>query len=65
MAFKDTELIAILTDHKEFKYIDPEEVMKLVRKPVILDTKNCINKKKWINFGFDVLSISGSKSIWS
>ena len=60
-AFKDTDLIALLTDHREFKYLDPEEVIKLVRKPVILDTKNCINQDKWIKSGFKVLNISGIK----
>jgi len=57
-AFKNTDLIILLTDHKEFKYIDPEEVIKLVRKPVILDTKNCINQEKWVNSGFKVINIS-------
>lgn len=63
--FKDTDLIAILTAHKEFKYTDTEEVINLVRKPVILDTKNFVNTKKWMDFGFEVLNISGSKSFWS
>jgi len=53
-AFKNTDLIAVLTDHKEFKYLDPEEVIKLVRRPSILDTKNCLNPMKWINSGFNV-----------
>jgi len=57
-AFGNTDLIAVLTDHKEFKYIDPEEVIKLVRKPVLLDTKNCVNQKKWLSSGFEVLNIS-------
>jgi len=60
-AFRKTDLIAILTDHKEFKYIDPEEVMKLVRRPILFDTKNCINNKKWLSSGFKVLNISLSK----
>lgn len=59
-AFKNTVLITILTDHKEFKYVDPDEVIKLVREPVILDTKNCINKIKWENSGFKVLNISST-----
>ena len=57
-AFRKTDLIAILTDHKEFKYIDPEEVRKLVRRPVLFDTKNCISAKKWKNSGFNVLNIT-------
>lgn len=56
-AFKDTDLIVLLTDHNEFKYIDPGEVIKLVRRPVIFDTKNCINKKKWMDTGFEVIMI--------
>jgi len=46
-AFEDSDLIAVLTDHKEFKYLDPEEIIKLVRTPNVLDTKNCLNKEKW------------------
>jgi len=57
-AFKNTDIIIILTDHKEFKYIDPGEVKKLVRRPVVLDTRSCVNQRKWINCGFRFLTIS-------
>jgi len=53
-AFTDADLIAILTEHNEFKYIDPEEVAKLVRNPVIFDSKNLINAEKWKKAGFKV-----------
>jgi len=51
-AFIDSDLIVVLTDHKEFKYLDPEEIKKLVRTPIVFDTKNCLNREKWMIFGF-------------
>lgn len=57
--FEDTianaSLIVILTDHNEFKQLDEEAILNLMRKPQILDTKNCtsIQSKEinYINFG--------------
>lgn len=64
--FKGADLIAVLIDHKEFKYIDPEEVAKLVRNHLFFDTRNCTNTEKWNKAGFDVYMLSshitGSKN---
>jgi len=55
-AVKDAHLILILTDHNEFKAMDFEEFAPLMKKPIVFDTKNCVNPNKdskiiYVNYG--------------
>ncbi len=43
-ATKDANLILILCDHNEFKYLNYNLISKNMKKPIIFDTKNIINK---------------------
>ena len=43
-ATKDADLILILCDHNEFKYLNYSLISKNMKKPVIFDTKNIINE---------------------
>ena len=43
-ATKDADLILILCDHNEFKYLNYNLISKNMKKAVIFDTKNIINK---------------------
>jgi len=51
-AFKNADLILILTDHNEFRYLDPDAIGKLMRSRNIFDTRNCIDLDKWKKAGF-------------
>lgn len=42
-SLKDSNLLIILTDHDEFKNIDPELILNTMRNPIILDTKNIVD----------------------
>lgn len=42
-AIKDAHLIVVLTDHNEFKILDPNRIVQLMKTPVVFDTKNCTN----------------------
>lgn len=58
---KHADLILIMTDHTEFKELDPNEAASLVRSRLILDTKNCINREKWEKAGFEVFMLGHPK----
>ncbi|MFI3210944.1 MAG: nucleotide sugar dehydrogenase [Peptostreptococcaceae bacterium] len=45
IAVKNADLILVLTDHEEYKYLNYDELAKLMNKPVLFDTKNIINKE--------------------
>ena len=53
-AFENSNLVLILTDHSEFKYLFPAELGKLMRDKKLFDTKNCVNHEKWKADGFFV-----------
>lgn len=55
---EDSDCILIVTDHDEFKEIDPE-ILEMKHK-IVIDSRNIIDKDKWENAGFDV-KIIGSK----
>ena len=42
-SLKDSNLLLILTDHDEFKAIDPKLILKTMRNPIVLDTKNILD----------------------
>lgn len=53
--FKNSDLIVILADHSEFRYIDPSEINKVVRNKSVYDTRNCIDQKKWEECGYNII----------
>ncbi|AKB76678.1 UDP-glucose dehydrogenase [Methanosarcina horonobensis HB-1 = JCM 15518] len=52
-AVEGSDCIVVLTDHSEFRNVDPENLHNKMRKPNIIDTRNIINK--------DLLEKSGYK----
>lgn len=55
--FRNADLILVLTDHNEFRYLDPDGVGALVRRKWIFDTRNCMNRSKWQQAGFSTYLI--------
>jgi UDP-N-acetyl-D-mannosaminuronic acid dehydrogenase len=53
-AVKGASLIVILTDHEEYKSLDPFEIAKHVRRKVVFDARNILNHSKWQEAGFEV-----------
>jgi len=53
-AVKDTDCIILVTDHSEFKDIDPQQIAKLVRDKNLIDTRNVLDHKRWESAGFNV-----------
>lgn len=61
-ALENSDLILILADHDEFKYLAPEELGRLVRHKIVLDTKNCLKPEKWEQEGFNIEVLGRSKT---
>jgi len=53
-AFISSDLILLLADHKEFKYLSADELGLLMRNRQLFDTRNCLNHSKWKDAGFSV-----------
>lgn len=61
-AFEGASAIVILTNHDEFKTMDPNQVAKHMVCRIVIDTKNCIDRRKWEQAGFDVHVLGASKN---
>jgi len=60
-ALDHSDLILILTDHNEFKELDPNNIDG-IRSKIVFDTKNCINRLTWEKAGFKVVTLGDSKN---
>jgi len=55
--FKEIDAIVIVTDHKEFKSLNLEEITKQVRNKVIVDGRNVLDAEKAEKLGFIYLRV--------
>lgn len=53
-AVSDADIIVILTDHNEYKTLDHKMIAKLMKRPVLFDTKNII--KPQIGSGLEIIN---------
>lgn len=53
-AFLDSDLVIIIADHEEYKFLHPQEIGKLMRQKVLIDTRNCLDHNLWRSHGFNV-----------
>ncbi|WP_223592216.1 nucleotide sugar dehydrogenase [Neobacillus bataviensis] len=60
-ALQNADIVLILTEHDEFKILDPKQTANLVRSKIVLDTKNCLPREAWVKAGFDVRVLGDSK----
>lgn len=51
-ATKGSDCIIVLTDHSSFKQLDPTTIFTNMRSKNILDTRNIVDKDKWVKEGF-------------
>ncbi len=61
-AATEADLLLILTDHNEFKELNPTNVLDVMNTNIMLDTKNCMNRKKWMDAGFSFYALGDSKN---
>ena len=60
-AARDASALVILTNHDAFIELDPHTVGPLMKTRVVIDTKNCIDRARWKEAGFDVYTLGNSK----
>ena len=53
-AVKDSDCIILITDHPEFKEINPKEISRLMRTKNVVDTRNMLDAERWKEAGFSV-----------
>jgi len=51
---QDADSVVILTDHREFRFIDPLSVGGEMRRKSLIDTRNCVDHARWREAGFRV-----------
>lgn len=56
-AARDSDLVLITTDSKEFKGIDKKELKNIMRRPNIVDGRNIFDPKEMKDLGFNYLGI--------
>ncbi len=52
-AVNGADCVLLLADHKEFKYLDPHVIGQKMRRRIVIDTRNCLDSKKWMDAGFE------------
>ena len=56
-----SDCIVVLTDHSEFRELDPGKLTNIMGRENIIDTRNILNKKMWENSGYKV-KVIGNKA---
>ncbi|AEK73088.1 UDP-N-acetyl-D-mannosamine 6-dehydrogenase [Thermococcus sp. 4557] len=60
-AVKDSDCIVVITDHEVFKFLDPEEIGKLMRHRCAFDARNILDHEKWKRAGFEIRVLGNGK----
>lgn len=59
---KDSSMIIVVADHKEFFNLSPDVLGELMRDKVVFDTRNCLDKKAWLQAGFEYILLGKNGS---
>lgn len=52
-AFDGSDCVLLLTDHQEFKQLDPVDKFNRVRRQVLVDTRKTLDAERWRKAGFE------------
>ena len=53
-AFRDADVAVLLTDHRELRNLDPDQLGPSMRSRNVLDTRDCLDVSRWRAAGFHV-----------
>jgi UDP-N-acetyl-D-mannosaminuronic acid dehydrogenase len=56
-AAEGADCLVVLTDHAEFRELDPASLRELVREPVVYDTRGSLDEDRWREAGFRVVRL--------
>jgi len=54
---KDSELILHLTEWREYRELDPQRLKSIVAKPNIIDGRNALDRKRWLDAGWHLRAL--------
>ena len=65
-AVNKSDCILLVTDHEDFKNIDPNIISKKMRHKIVFDSRNCLDHNKWQSHGFAVhtLGDGSNNKLW-
>lgn len=55
--FRGADCVVLLADHSDYRYLNPAELMRLVRNRTLLDCRNFLDREQWTAAGFQVETI--------
>jgi UDP-N-acetyl-D-mannosaminuronic acid dehydrogenase len=61
-AIAHADVVLVLTDHQKFKALDPGQFAKHMRSKIVIDTKNCLDRERWEQAGFEVNVLGDTKN---
>ncbi|MGI8315773.1 nucleotide sugar dehydrogenase [Halobacillus mangrovi] len=61
-ALDQADVVVVLTDHNEFKELDPESVGSKMNNRIVFDTKNALPLGTWEDAGFMIKRLGDSKN---
>ncbi len=51
-ALADADAVVVVTEWPEYKELDPAEVHRVVRTPIVIDARNCLDADAWADAGW-------------
>jgi UDP-N-acetyl-D-mannosaminuronic acid dehydrogenase len=60
--FRDADCLLLLTDHDDYRYLNPRHVARLMRNRVLFDTRNMLDHQDWKDAGFQVRVLGAGES---
>ncbi|WP_167132214.1 UDP-glucose dehydrogenase family protein [Paramicrobacterium chengjingii] len=52
-ALADADAVVVVTEWPEYKELDPAEVHRVVRTPIVIDARNCLDADAWADAGWE------------
>jgi UDP-N-acetyl-D-mannosaminuronic acid dehydrogenase len=58
---RGADLAILVTNHENYRALDPQTIKKLMRRPVLLDTRNHLDHRAWHQAGFTISVLGNGK----
>ncbi len=56
-AVRGADCVLVLTDHREFRFFEPEAIGQQMRQRLLFDTRSCLPADRWAAAGFRLLTL--------
>jgi len=56
-ACRGSDVLAVMTEWENFRWIEPSEVAPLVSKKIVIDSRNLLDRSLWRAAGFTYLGV--------